>query len=130
GHTLLERYGMTEIGMALSNPLHGERRAGTVGFPLPFVEVKIADESGNEIKDAGTPGELYVKGKTVFKQYWNKPEETANAFVDGWFKTGDVAEKSSDGYFRSEEHTSELQSRENLVCRLLLEKKKIESKRC
>lgn len=56
---------MTEIGMALSNPLHGERRAGTVGFPLPFVEVKIADESGNEIKDAGTPGELYVKGKTV-----------------------------------------------------------------
>ncbi|MEZ5108543.1 MAG: acyl-CoA synthetase [Bacteroidia bacterium] len=100
GHTLLERYGMTEIGMALSNPLHGERRAGTVGFPLPFVEVKIADESGNEIKDAGTPGELYVKGKTVFKQYWNKPEETANAFVDGWFKTGDVAEKSSDGYFK------------------------------
>src|SRR5690606_2387746 len=100
GHTLLERYGMTEIGMALSNPLHGERRAGTVGFPLPFVEVKIADESGNEIKDAGTTGELYVKGKTVFKQYWNKPEETANAFVDGWFKTGDVAEKSSDGYFK------------------------------
>lgn len=100
GHTLLERYGMTEIGMALSNPLQGERRAGVVGFPLPFVAVKLVDEKENEINDFDTSGELYVKGKTVFKQYWNKPIETANAFEQDWFKTGDIVEKSKDGYFK------------------------------
>ncbi len=100
GHTLLERYGMTEIGMALSNPLHGERRVGSVGFPLPFVEVKIVDDNGEEISETDIAGELYVRGKTVFKHYWNKSEETAAAFADGWFKTGDVVEKSNDGYFK------------------------------
>jgi malonyl-CoA/methylmalonyl-CoA synthetase len=100
GHVLLERYGMTEIGMALSNPLHDERRPGYVGKPLPFVSVKIVDEKGSEILDNNVPGALYVKGETVFKRYWNRPEETAKSFEYGWFKTGDVAECDADGYYK------------------------------
>lgn len=90
GHVLLERYGMTEIGMAISNPLHGERRPGFVGTPLPGVEVRLTDEAGNDVP-AGTPGEIVVRGPNVFKEYWNRPEATAAAFRDGWFLTGDVA---------------------------------------
>jgi malonyl-CoA/methylmalonyl-CoA synthetase len=90
GHVLLERYGMTEIGMALSNPLHGERRPGYVGTPLPTVEVRLADENGNAV-EPGTPGEIQVKGPGVFLEYWRKPEATQQAFRDGWFSTGDVA---------------------------------------
>lgn len=100
GHTLLERYGMTEIGMALSNPLNGERRPGTVGQPLPFVRVRVKDENGAEIKEPNTAGELYVQGDTVFKKYWNKEEETQKSFSGGWFKTGDVVEFSADGYYK------------------------------
>jgi malonyl-CoA/methylmalonyl-CoA synthetase len=90
GHTLLERYGMTEIGMALSNPLAGERRPGFVGVPLPSVEVRLVDEAGRSVAD-GTPGELLVHGPAVFREYWGRPDETARAFADGWFRTGDVA---------------------------------------
>jgi malonyl-CoA/methylmalonyl-CoA synthetase len=90
GHTLLERYGMTEIGMALSNPLHGERRPGHVGSPLPDVEVRLVDDK-NQILPDGEQGEIQVRGKTVFREYWQRPEATKEAFVDGWFKTGDVA---------------------------------------
>ena len=90
GHTLLERYGMTEIGMALSNPLRGERRPGFVGTPLPGVEVRLVDERGAPVV-AGTPGELQVRGPTVFLEYWRRPDATAAAFQDGWFRTGDVA---------------------------------------
>ena len=90
GHTLLERYGMTEIGMALSNPLDGQRRPGFVGQPLPGVEVRLVDESGAPVSE-GTAGELEVRGPTVFLEYWNRPQETAAAFRDGWFRTGDVA---------------------------------------
>lgn len=100
GHTLLERYGMTEIGMALSNPLHGERKPGYVGKPLPFVLVKIVDETGKEITGQNTPGELYVKGDTVFKRYWNRAEETTKSFENGWFKTGDVAERNAEDYYK------------------------------
>lgn len=100
GHTLLERYGMTEIGMALSNPLHGERKPGYVGKPLPFVAVKIVDETGSEIQENNVPGELYVKGETVFKRYWNRPEETAKSFDEDWFKTGDIAEYDDQGYYK------------------------------
>ncbi|MFA7615166.1 MAG: acyl-CoA synthetase [Weeksellaceae bacterium] len=100
GCTLLERYGMTEIGMALSNPLNGERRPGTVGQPLPFVSVRVVDDNGTEILQPETAGELYVKGETVFKRYWNKEEETNKSFSDGWFKTGDVVEFSADGYYK------------------------------
>ncbi len=98
GHVLLERYGMTEIGMALSNPLHGERRPGFVGAPLPGVDVRLVDERGRPVA-AGTPGEIEVRGETVFLEYWRRPEATAAAFRDGWFRTGDVA-VLEDGAYR------------------------------
>jgi malonyl-CoA/methylmalonyl-CoA synthetase len=90
GHTLLERYGMTEIGMALSNPLHGQRVPGSVGTPLPSVEVQLVGEHGEPVTD-GTPGEIEVRGPSVFAEYWGKPEATREAFRDGWFRTGDTA---------------------------------------
>jgi malonyl-CoA/methylmalonyl-CoA synthetase len=90
GHTLLERYGMTEIGMALSNPLVGERRPGSVGTPLPGVDVRLVDAGGSAVA-AGTPGEIEVRGPTVFLEYWGRPEATRAAFRDGWFRTGDTA---------------------------------------
>jgi len=98
GHTLLERYGMTEIGMALSNPLTGERRPGSVGMPLPGVDVRLVDDAGREVV-TGTPGELEVRGPSVFLEYWQRPEETSAAFRDGWFRTGDVA-VLEDGSYR------------------------------
>lgn len=98
GHYLLERYGMTEIGMAISNPLHGQRKAGYIGMPLPGVHVRICDEDDNEISNQ--PGEIQIKGPSVFKEYWGKPEATEKSFTaDGWFKTGDIA-VVEDGYFR------------------------------
>jgi malonyl-CoA/methylmalonyl-CoA synthetase len=82
---------MTEIGMALSNPLEGERRAGFVGRPLPGVEVRLADEVDRTVAE-GTPGQIQVRGPTVFDRYWQRPHETAEAFThDGWFRTGDQA---------------------------------------
>lgn len=90
GHTLLERYGMTEIGMALSNPLHGKRVPGSVGNPLPGVEIQLVGESG-ELVPEGTAGEIQVRSPGVFAEYWGKPEATSNAFRDGWFLTGDTA---------------------------------------
>lgn len=97
GHRLLERYGMTEIGMALSNPYQGERSAGYVGMPLPGVEVRLVNEQYQDVLNE--PGEILVKGTNVFSQYWNKPELTQEAFMDGWFKTGDVA-VIENGYYR------------------------------
>jgi malonyl-CoA/methylmalonyl-CoA synthetase len=90
GHVLLERYGMTEIGMALSNPLEGPRRPGFVGVPLPGVEVRLVDEQGRAL-EPGTPGEIEVRGPGVFLEYWRRPEATQAAFREGWFRTGDVA---------------------------------------
>jgi len=90
GHTLLERYGMTEIGMALSNPLRGERVPGSVGTPLPNVEVQLVGENGNLVPP-GTPGEIEVRGPGVFAEYWGKPDATRDAFREGWFRTGDTA---------------------------------------
>lgn len=99
GHYLLERYGMTEIGMAISNPYEGERRAGYIGQPLPGVDVRLLDESNNLTQDQ-IPGEIQIKGPSVFKEYWKKSEATARSFTpDGWFKTGDIA-VIEDGYFR------------------------------
>jgi len=91
GQELLERYGMTEIGMALSNPYDGPRRAGFVGVPLPGVEVRLVAEQGVLVAEEGTPGEIQVRGPAVFREYWNAPDVTATSFVDGWFRTGDVA---------------------------------------
>jgi malonyl-CoA/methylmalonyl-CoA synthetase len=96
GHVLLERYGMTELGMALSNTL--ERRVpGHVGWPLPGIEARIVDEAGIDITDK-EPGELLIRGPQVFAEYWRRPAETEAAFVDGWFRTGDVAALEPDGY--------------------------------
>lgn len=89
-HTLLERYGMTELGMAISNPYAGERRTGCVGLTLPGVSIRLANEENEEVHDE--PGEIQVKGENVFLEYWNKPEATKSSFTqDGWFKTGDIA---------------------------------------
>jgi malonyl-CoA/methylmalonyl-CoA synthetase len=90
GHVLLERYGMTEIGMALSNPLRGERVPGSVGTPLPDVEVRLVESNGKPVLP-GTPGEIEVRGPGVFAEYWGKPGATREAFRDGWFRTGDTA---------------------------------------
>jgi malonyl-CoA/methylmalonyl-CoA synthetase len=90
GHTLLERYGMTEIGMALSNPYHGERIPGSVGTPLPNVQVQLVDENGTPVT-AGTSGEIEVRGPNVFSEYWGNPQATHEAFREGWFRTGDTA---------------------------------------
>ncbi len=89
-HVLLERYGMTEIGMALSNPYDGSRIPGAVGSPLPGVEVRLVDAAGQPVAE-GEPGEIEVRGKGVFREYWQRPDATREAFRDGWFVTGDVA---------------------------------------
>jgi malonyl-CoA/methylmalonyl-CoA synthetase len=99
GQKLLERYGMTEIGMGLSNPLHGERRPGAVGQPLPRVEVRLTADSGGVAHGEGEPGEIQVRGPAVFREYWNLPEVTRDAFVEGWFRTGDMAVMEN-GYYR------------------------------
>ena len=95
GHTLLERYGMTEIGMAISNPYEGKRIPGRIGQALPETQIRL--RNGNDDVELNETGEIQVKGPSVFKEYWNKPEATINGFtVDKWFKTGDIA--SWDGY--------------------------------
>lgn len=96
-HKLLERYGMTEIGMAISNPYQGNRRPGHIGQPLPNVEVQLVDDRYNQVQE-GDQGEILVKGPGVFKEYWGKEEETTNSFIKGWFKTGDIAIYNSDSY--------------------------------
>ncbi len=98
GHRLLERYGMTEIGMALSNPYLGERLAGHVGMPLPGVGVRLVDDE-QQIVEKGQPGEIQVKGATVFSEYWRREKATADSFTDdGWFRTGDIAVVKSESY--------------------------------
>ena len=99
GQKLLERYGMTEIGMAISNPLQGERRPGAVGMPLPGVTVRLVGEEGEVIEAENEPGEIQVRGPAVFSEYWHKPDVTQASFVDGWFRTGDMA-VLEDGYYR------------------------------
>ena len=96
GHVILERYGMTETFMNMSNPYAGERRPGTVGLPLPGVSAKLID------------GELYVRGPNVFPGYWKRDEATRAAFVDGYFRTGDLALRSEDGYYTLQGRKSDL----------------------
>ncbi|MEO7775072.1 MAG: AMP-binding protein [Steroidobacteraceae bacterium] len=100
GQRILERYGMTETGMITSNPLLGERRAGSVGAPLPHVEVRVCDEDGNELA-RGQVGNVEVRGPNVFKGYWQQPEKTRAAIrANGFFSTGDVGTIELDGYLR------------------------------
>ena len=99
GHTLLERYGMTETGMNCSNPLHGERRIGSVGLPLPGVEVRIVNSETADILSDEEIGDVQLRGPNVFKGYWRQPEKTSDSFTaDGWFKTGDLGFREKDGY--------------------------------
>ena len=98
GHTILERYGMSEAGMITSNPYEGERRGGTVGFALPGVSVRVAAADGRAL-GPGEPGEVQIRGPNVFAGYWRMPEKTREEFTaDGWFHTGDVGQWSADGY--------------------------------
>lgn len=99
GQILLERYGMTEIGMGLSNPYDGERRAGHVGQPLPGVEAQLFDEDNNPVLEENVPGEIRIKGDNLFLEYWDNEKETVKSFHEGWFCTGDVA-VIEDGYYR------------------------------
>ncbi|NDW52982.1 malonyl-CoA synthase [Aliiroseovarius sp. PrR006] len=99
GHAILERYGMTETNMNTSNPYDGERRAGTVGFPLPGVEVKVCDPASGQTLPEGEIGVLEVRGDNVFAGYWQMPEKTAEELrEDGWFITGDLVLIDPDGY--------------------------------
>jgi malonyl-CoA/methylmalonyl-CoA synthetase len=107
GQRVLERYGMTETGMNVSNPYDGERRPGTVGFPLPGVELRLATARGTggvpltEAAGAARVGGIELRGDNVFSGYWGRPEATAAAFTaDGWFRTGDIGELDGDGYLR------------------------------
>ncbi len=98
GHTILERYGMTEGGMFTSNPYAGERRGGTVGFPLPGTEVRIVSDAGTPVA-TGEIGGIQVRGANVFVGYWQMPEKTKEEFAaDGFFKTGDMGSWDADGY--------------------------------
>jgi malonyl-CoA/methylmalonyl-CoA synthetase len=98
GHVILERYGMSETIMLTSNPYDGERRGGTVGFPLPGVQLRVRGDQGQELP-AGEIGGIQVKGPNVFKGYWRMPEKTKEEFTsDGWFKTGDVGRVDERGY--------------------------------
>ena len=107
GHTILERYGMTETLMNISNPYGGERRAGTIGFPLPGVSVRIVDETGATVPD-GEAGELLVRGPNVCAGYWRRDDATRAAFTDGWFRTGDIGVRAADGYFTLQGRQSDL----------------------
>jgi malonyl-CoA/methylmalonyl-CoA synthetase len=98
GHTILERYGMSETLMNMSNPYAGERRAGTVGLPLPGVSVQLLNHEGNPVRD-GETGEIYLRGPNVFPGYWRREDATSDAFVNGFFRTGDLATRSADGYY-------------------------------
>lgn len=97
-HRILERYGMSETLMNISNPYAGERRAGTVGLPLPGVSVRLLDSTGNPASD-GETGEVHLRGPNVFAGYWRREDATRAAFIDGFFRTGDLATQSADGYY-------------------------------
>ena len=98
GHAILERYGMTETNMNTSNPYDGERRPGTVGFPLPGVKLRVVDPESGGAVTAGAIGMIEVQGPNVFKGYWNMPEKTEAEFRDGYFITGDLGRIDEDGY--------------------------------
>ena len=99
GHRILERYGMTETNMNTSNPYDGERKAGTVGFPLPGVELKITDPATGDTLANGEIGQIEVRGPNVFKGYWEMPEKTAAELREnGFFITGDLGRIDDDGY--------------------------------
>lgn len=109
GQAILERYGMTETIMNLTNPYEGERRPGTVGLPFPGQEARIVDVRTRQLLSSGQTGEIEVRGPHVFKGYWQRPDATAESFdSEGWFRTGDLGFVSSDGYFTINGRAKEL----------------------
>ena len=98
GLTLVERYGLTETGINTSNPLRGPGKPGSVGLPLPGIEIGIFDPQTQRRLTDGEAGEIWVRGPNVFRGYWRNPEATASAFSDGWFRTGDLGAYSDEGY--------------------------------
>jgi malonyl-CoA/methylmalonyl-CoA synthetase len=99
GQDPLEREGMSETGMNFSNPLHGKRRPGSVGLPLPGLRVRIVDPETGQDLPPGQTGEIWLKGPGITSGYWRKPEETATAFERGWFRTGDLGKVDGEGYY-------------------------------
>ena len=99
GKEPVEREGMSETGMNFSNPLRGERKPGSIGYPLPDLEVRIVDPDTGADVPPGQAGEIWLKGPAVTPGYWRKPGETAGAFEQGWFKTGDLGNIDKDGYY-------------------------------
>jgi len=95
----VEREGMSETLMNFSNPLRGKRKPGSIGLPLPHLEVRIVDPEISKDIQPGEVGEIWLKGPAITPGYWQKPEETARAFKDGWFRTGDLGRKDEDGYY-------------------------------
>ncbi len=98
GHTILERYGMSETLMNIGNPYEGERRPGSIGVPFPGVSVRLLDSEGHPAAD-GETGEIYLQGENIFAGYWRREDATRAAFVGGYFRTGDLAVRSPDGYY-------------------------------
>ncbi len=98
GHSPLERYGMSETLMNISNPYVGERRPGSVGLPLPGVSVRLLDPDGRPVA-YGEVGEVHLKGPNVFAGYWRREDATRAAFAGDYFRTGDIATRSPDGYY-------------------------------
>jgi len=99
GKEPVEREGMSETGMNFSNPLRGKKKPGSIGLPLPGVEARIVDLEGFKDLGAGKVGEIWLKGPNVTPGYWGKPQETEAAFVNGWFRTGDLGKKDEEGYY-------------------------------
>ena len=100
GERILERYGMTETGMNLTNPYEGERRPGTVGAPFPGQEARVVGVKGRDLLGPGEVGEIEVRGPHVFAGYWRRPDATEESLgADGWFRTGDLGSVSPDGYY-------------------------------
>ena len=112
GHTILERYGMSETLMNISNPYVGDRRPGSVGKPLPGISIRLVDPSAADATQEvgeGDTGELLIKGANVFSGYWRQPEATRDTFTpDGYFRSGDLAVRSSDGYYTLQGRKTEL----------------------
>jgi malonyl-CoA/methylmalonyl-CoA synthetase len=99
GNEPVEREGMSETGMNFSNPLRGVRKPGSVGVPLPDLQVRIVDPNTPRDVAQGQTGEIWLKGPSITPGYWKKPEETAKAFAEGWFRTGDLGRVDEDGYY-------------------------------
>jgi len=90
---------MSETGMNFSNPIHGMKKPGSIGIPLPYVDVRIVNQETHKDMKMGQVGEIWLKGPNVTPGYWRKPRETEAAFIDGWFRTGDLGRMDGDGYY-------------------------------